>query len=344
MATLPHSEPIKVGVIGVGLHGMNHVRSYAALPTSELVAIADVNAERARTVAEAFNIPGWYTDYHAMLTEAELDAVSIATPDHLHLEPTLAALEAGVHVLLEKPMALTVADAERMVTAAEAAGLKLMVNFANRWQLPTTQAKEALDRGELGHPIYAYVRMINTLYVPTKMLAWTPKTALPHWLLTHATDRVRWFFGSEPKRVFAVSTSGVLKSMGIDTEDLYHATVEFESGAIATFETFWILPETVPLVGSSVFELICSKGYVVVDNSAPVLTIATPEKYTHPNVWGGTLHGEPVGTVHEAVKHFVNCVREDREPLITARDGLAVTRLVCAIVESAEKREIVELN
>jgi predicted dehydrogenase len=337
-------RPIKVGVIGVGLHGMHHVRAYAALPTVELAAIADVNAERAQEVAEEFGVPGCYTDHHTMLAEADLDVVSIATPDHLHLEPTLAALEAGVHVLLEKPMALTVAEAERMVNTAEAAKLKLMVNFAPRWQLPNAQAKDALDRGELGYPIYAYVRMINTLYVPTKMLAWPQKTALPHWLLTHASDRVRWFFGSEPKRVYAVSTSGVLKEMGMDVEDLYHATVEFESGAIATLETFWILPETVPLVGSSIFELICSKGYVVVDNSAPLTTIATPEKYTHPGVFSGTLHGEPVGMVNEAVKHFVKCVQEDREPLITGRDGLAVTRLVCAIVESAEKRDFVEFG
>lgn len=337
-------SPIKVGVIGVGLHGMHHVRAYAALPTVELAAIADVNGERAQAVAEEFGIPKWYTDYREMLAGVDLAVVSIATPDHLHLEPTLAALEAGVHVLLEKPMALTVAEAERMVNTAESAGLKLMVNFAPRWQLPNAQAKDALDRGELGYPVYAYVRMINTLYVPTKMLAWPQKTALPHWLLTHASDRVRWFLGSEPKRVYAVSTSGVLREMGIDVEDLYHATIEFESGAIATLETFWILPETVPLIGSSIFELVCSKGYVVVDNTAPLTTIATPEKYMHPGPFAGVLHGEPVGMVNEAVKHFVKCVIEDREPLITGRDGLAVTGLVCAIVESAKKREIVELN
>ena len=337
-------KPIKVGVIGVGLHGMHHVRAYAALPYVQLAAIADVNAERAQSVAEEFGIPNWYTDYRDMFAATELKLVSVATPDHLHLDPTLAALEAGVHVLLEKPMALTVADAERMVRTAEASDLKLMVNFAPRWQLPNAQAKDALDRGELGYPVYAYVRMVNTLYVPTKMLAWTQNTALPHWLLTHASDRVRWFFDSEPKRIYAVSTSGVLKEKGIDVEDLYHATVEFESGAIATLETFWILPETVPHIGTSIFELICSDGYVVVDNTAPLTTIATPEKYMHPGPFAGDLHGEPVGMVNEAVKHFVKCVLEDRQPLITAHDGLAVTRMVCAIVESAQKKEIVELK
>jgi len=337
------NERLRVGVIGVGLHGMRHVESYLALPTADLVAIADVNEERAREVAHERGIPQWYTDYGQMLERADLQAVSIAVPDHLHFKPTMAALQAGKHVLLEKPMALTVHEAEKMVEAAEKAGLKLMVNFANRWQLPTVMAKEALDKGELGHPIYAYVRMINTIFVPTKMLSWAEKTALPHWLLTHATDRVRWFFGSEAKRVYAVSSSGVLKGMGIDVADLYHATVEFESGAIATFEAFWVLPESMPLVGSSVFELICSKGWVEVDNTAPLFKLATEERYTHPGILAGTVHGEPVGTVYEAVKHFVKCVREGKEPLITGRDGLAVTKIVCAIVESAEKGEVVEL-
>lgn len=306
--------------------------------------MADVNAERVQATAEEFNVPNSYTDYETMLAEAGLDIVSIATPNHLHVEPTLAALEAGVHVLLEKPMALSVADAERMVNAAERQGLKLMVNFAPRWQLSNAQAREALDRGELGQPVYAYVRMINTLYVPTKMLAWTHQTALPHWLLTHAVDRVPWFFGLEPRRGYAVSTLGALKEKGMDVEDLYHATIEFENGAIATLETFWILPETVPLVGSSIFELICSNGYAVADNTAPLMTLATPEKYTHPGSFTGVLYGEPVGVVNEAVKHFVKCVRTGLEPLITARDGLAVTRLACAIVDSAQKREPVLLT
>ncbi len=82
----------------------------------------------------------------------------------------------------------------------------------------------------------------------------------------------------------------------------------------------------------------------MVDNTAPLTTIATPEKYMHPGPFAGVLHGEPIGMVNEAVKHFVKCVLEDRQPLITARDGLAVTRMVCAIVESAQKKEIVELR
>jgi len=336
-------KKLKVGVIGVGLQGMGHVNSYLALPNAELVAVADIDEEKVEKLARERGILQWYTDYHQMLEEADIQAVSIATPDHLHFEPTMAAIQTDKHILLEKPMALTVREAEQMAEAAERTNLKLMVNFAHRWQLPTVMAKEALDRGELGYPVYAYARLNNTLFVPTKMLSWSSRTALPHWIMTHEVDRVRWFFGSEARRVYAVSSSGILKGMGIDVADLYHATVEFENGAIATFESAWILPETMPSVVDCKVHFIFSKGWVDLDHSEPLLKMATQDKYAQPGILAGTLHGEPVGTVYEAVKHFVKCVLEDRPTMVTARDGVAVTKIICAIMESAEKGRPVEL-
>jgi predicted dehydrogenase len=336
-------EELRVGVIGIGLQGMGHVNSYLALPNAELVAVADVDEERVKKLARERGIPRWYTDYHQMLEEADIQAVSIATPDHLHFEPTMAAIQVDKHILLEKPMALTVHEAEQMAEAAERADLKLIVNFSHRFQLPTARVKEALDRGELGYPVYAYARLNNTLFVPTRMLSWSSRTALPHWIMTHEVDRVRWFFGSEAKRVYAVSSSGVLKGMGIDVADLYHATVELENGAIATFESAWILPETMPSVADCKVHFIFSKAWVDLDHSEPVVKMATQDKYAQPGIMAGYLHGEPVGTVYEAVKHFVKCVLEDRPTVVTARDGVAVTKIICAIVESAEKGEVVEL-
>lgn len=334
---------LRVGVIGIGLQGMGHVDSYLALPNAELVAVTDVDERRVKQLARERKIPQWYSDYHQMLKETDIEAVSIATPDHLHLEPTMAAIHAGKHILLEKPMALAVQEAEQMAKAAEKAGLKLMVNFSHRCQLPTVMAKEAVERGELGYPIYAYARVYNTVFVPTKMLSWSSRTALPHWIMSHEVDRIRWFFGSEASRVYAVSSSGVLRGMGIDVADLYQATVEFENGAIATFEAAWILPETMPSMVDCKVHFIFSGGWVDLDHGEPLLKMATQDRYAQPGILAGTLHGEPAGTIYEAVKHFVNCVLEDRPTVVTAQDGVAVTRIVCAIVESAEKGQPVEL-
>jgi predicted dehydrogenase len=140
-----------------------------------------------------------------------------------------------------------------------------------------------------------------------------------------------------------VSSSGVVKKMGRDVADLYHATVEFESGAIAAFESVWILPETLPSVADCKAHFVFSKCWVDLNHSEPVVKMASQNKYAQPGIMAGYLHGEPVGTVYESVKHFVKCVLEDRPTVVTPQYRVAVTKMICAIVESAEKGEVVEL-
>jgi len=138
-------DQVRLGVIGVGLQGQTHLKCYQTLPYAQVVAIADVHEQTLREVGEKFAIPAQYRDYREMLSREELDAVSVVTPDHLHREPVLAAIAAGCHVLCEKPLATGVEDAEAMVTAAKRAGVKLMVNFSNRWQSYLALAKEAVE-------------------------------------------------------------------------------------------------------------------------------------------------------------------------------------------------------
>jgi predicted dehydrogenase len=336
-------EQINVAVIGVGLQGGGHLASYKALEGVNLVAVCDVNEEAARAAAEAIGAAKCYTDYREMLASERLDGVSIVIPDHLHYQPTMAALDAGAHVLLEKPMALSVPEAEEMAAKANAAGLNLMVNFSHRHQLPSILAKQRIDSGEVGQPIYAYARLNNTLFVPTKMLSWAQKTALPHWLITHEMDRIRWFFGSEARKVYAVSYSGVLKSRGYDVADLYQATVTFDNGAIGNVESAWIIPETAPWVADCRTHFICTDGWLDIDHMEPVVKVATHQKYSHPGIMGGVIRGEPVGTVFEAVKHFVRCVQRGEKTDVTPEDGVAITKIACAIVESAATGEPVAL-
>ena len=337
------ARPLRLGIIGAGIMGRQHALTFDYLPQTELVAVADLNEERARELAETYHVPRWFADYNEMLNQVDLDAVSMAVPDHVHRDPALAVIRAGRHLLMEKPLAITVPDAEAIYEAAQEAGIKLSVRFTNRWQLPTIQAKAAVDRGELGDPIYAYTRMINTLHVPTQMLSWSSHTRLAHWLISHAVDRTRWFFGAEATKVYAVSRTGVLQGMGLDTPDVYHATVEFENGAFAAFESYCILPETMPTMAGGYFQFLGSKGWLQVDNNAPTLKIATPERYVEPPARQGLIFGEPTGSVHEGIKDFVKKILEDRDPLITAYDGLQVARICCAIDDAAARGEAIVL-
>jgi len=343
MAKVYEEGTLKYGVIGAGAHGEEHIKCIAAANNAELVAIADLNGPRAQQMAAKYEAREVFEDYHDLLGLDEVDAVSVVLPDHLHRQVCEDAFAAGKHVLVEKPMATSVADAEAIVAAQQAAGKTLMVNWSNRWMHSFAQTKQALAAGELGEPLYCYARLNNTLFVPTQMLSWAGNTRLPFWLICHRYDIARWFFESEAKRVYAVCRSVKLKSMGIDTPDFYQATVEFENGCVGNFESCWIMPESMPSVVDSKFELVCTDGYVNVDAALPDFVLATNEKQSNRGVLYGEVMGEPVGFVNQSIKHFINSVLLGREPLITGYDGLMITKALAAMVESAETGQPVDL-
>jgi predicted dehydrogenase len=339
-----HHPILNVGVVGVGVQGESHVKCYQALPHARVTAVCDANAERLAEVAAKYGVPATCATYEELFARDDVDAVSLVLPDHLHREVAEKAFAAGKHVLLEKPLATTVADAEAILAARDRAGRKLMVNWSNRWMMAFAQTKQALDAGELGDPLYCYARLNNTIYVPTKMLSWSANTQLPHWLICHRLDIARWYFGSEAARVTAVRRYGVLRDLGLDTPDFYQATIEFQNGCVGNFESCWILPESLPWMVDSKFQLICTQGYVNIDPLVPAHVKATAGTHHLAGFLFGDVMGEPRGFVRDAIEHFVDCVLDDREPLITGEDGLAITRTLCAVIEAAETEKAVELK
>lgn len=336
----------KFGVIGVGTWGENHVRAYAQNPRSELVAVSDINEERAKKIGSQYGV-SYYTDYMKMLADRTIEAVSVATPDFLHREACVAAAEAGKHVLVEKPLATTVEDAEAIVNAARKSGVKLMVDFHNRWNPPFVQAKKALEDKELGDPIYIFARINNTKLSPTSFLKWASRSKVIWFLTAHTCDLVRWLFQDEAQSVYAAATSRVLTSRGIKTPDLYTAIVKFRKGGIATLESTWILPNTMPGVGwgewtglGIAFEMqIVGSGGAYFVRPFPNQAV---QKYTDSGYsWPDTnatyfVDGKWGGFAIESINHFVDCVADDRVPSATWEDGLAVTKTICAMERSAE--------
>jgi len=334
---------LRYGVVGVGVQGESHAQCAATAPNATLVAVCDLNEARARAIGLKYGARHVFTDYRDLFAVDEIEAVSLVLPDHLHREVAEAALAAGKHVLLEKPMATTVADAEAILAAQQASGKQLMVNWSNRWMHAFAQTKDALVRGDLGDPLYCYARLNNTLYVPTQMLSWSADTRLPFWLICHRYDIARWYFGSEAKRVNAVCRSVKLKSLGLDTPDFYQATVEFANGCVGNFESCWIMPESMPYMVDSKFELVCTEGFVNIDPARPNFLMATNQKQLDKGTLYGEVMGVPVGFVYQAFQHFVNCCLRDETPLITGEDGLQITKALVAMVDSAETGRPVDL-
>src|SRR5437773_84043 len=152
-------DQVGFGVIGTGIvGGAWHAYVYSHSPKAKLVAVCDLNEQRANEVGQKYGARKVYTDYRELLANPEVQAVSIATPDFAHREIAVAAAEAGKHILVEKPIATTVEDAEAIVNAAKKAGVKLMVDFHNRVNPPFANAKQSIQSGELGKPAYIYAR------------------------------------------------------------------------------------------------------------------------------------------------------------------------------------------
>lgn len=333
-------------VIGAGLWGSTQARIFAEHPAVDLLAICDSDPERARKAAESAGAKRWCTDFADIAADDSICAVGIATPDFAHTAPALAVLRARKHLLVEKPLAFTVEECEQIIAAAREAGVKLMVDFHNRWSPPFFKAKAAIDEGEIGAPMYIYYRLSDTIFVPTKMLSWASKSTVAWFLASHCLDTIHWLLGERPTRVYCVQRSRVLASRGITTPDYYQTTLEFPSGATALMENSWILPQTTPNIIDLKCEIVGDQGALYVDGSHHrMLERYTQSEASYPDIFvAPTVHGKPLGFAVESIRHFVDCVVNDREPLVTGDDGLAATRVIQAMEQSAQAGAAVELR
>lgn len=339
------------GVIGVGTWGQLHARVYASTSGARLAALCDANSERARQISESLGGVPVYDDYRELLADPSVQAVSIVLPDFLHREAAVAAAEAGKHLLLEKPLATTEEDAQAILKAAEAAGVTLFVDFHNRWSPLFQPLKQALDAGELGAPQMVTYRLNDTLFVPTQMLKWAAQSSVAWFLSSHCLDTLLWLLNARQgadtiERLTCVARKRLLREeYGVDTPDFYLTTLEWKSGLVCQMENAWILPES----GPSVFDLKCqfvgARGAFFIDGSHHGAVQKQAQQASYPDAFvAPTVNGQPVGFGAESIRHFARCVIEGRKPLVDGLDGLAVTRLILKMEESARLRQPVEVG
>ena len=333
------------GVIGTGLWGEFHALVYSTHAGAQLVAVCDANAERAEQIAKKYGARRWYTKYSDLLADKEVDAVTVATPDHLHCEIGVAAARAGKDILMEKPLALTVADCQAIIAVASKAGVKLMVDFHNRWNPPFNMLKQSIEKGDLGEPQLINARLNNTIWVPTEMLRWAGQSATIWFTGSHLIDLVCWLTSSMVTRVYSVSRSKVLVARGIPTPDFFETTLEFANGAVAFVENCWILPNSEPNVVDFKLRCIGSKGSATVDTTHNRTFEHYGERAAYRDVLGMvSVFGQQQGFALESIHYFADCVIDNRQPSPTGEDGLRNTAVICAALKSAETRQPVEMQ
>ena len=337
---------VKMAIVGAGIWGENHARIYNAHPFAEVVALCDMNLEKARDVAHRVNIPQVYSDYNEMFEKSGCDAVAVVTPDFLHADVAVAAAEHKKHILIEKPLATTAEDVHRMVKAIRENGVRAMVDLHNRWSPPFNAAYEAIQRGDLGEVYSAYIRLNDIKWVATDMLRWASKSSILWFLGSHSLDTLRWMFHDEVKRVYSVSRSGVLKDLGVDTVDEYLTTIEFRNGGIAQMENGWITPNANPCVNDIKFNILGTKGMIALDvSNHNLIQMYTDEKVTVPDVLvQNHIFGNPKGFAFESIRSFVDCLLTGEEFHVSLEDAANTSLAILAIMESAEKRMPVDVE
>lgn len=339
------TEKLRVAVVGAGILGSRHARVFAEQPDCELIAVVDINSVRAEQVAQTHGHGvRAFTDYEAMLQSVEVDAVAIATPDHLHCAPVVAALQAGKHVFMEKPLATTAQDARDIVAAAAAANVVAMVNYSQRFVSDHVWIKQALETGELGKPAFILSVKFDTLSVPTGMIAsWAAQTSPLYFMSSHDLDLVHWFLGADPIEVFAQEVRGTLNAQGINVHDGLNALIQFEDGVSANFHSSWIHPNTYPRVSDGYLQIIGSEGaltYHARTRTAELYNARGGQevKFSGPHT-ADIVDGKITGAFTASLRHFVECIREGCEPATSPRRVLPTAEVQAAAIQSLGSKQ-----
>lgn len=336
-----------MGVIGAGVWAETHCITYDLAPNAELLAVCDLIPEKAETLAKKYSAKNVYTDYREMLGNSSIDAVAVVTPDFAHKQPVVDAANAGKHILVEKPMATTLADAIEMNEAAKRNKVILMPDFHNRWNPCFVTAKDSIADGSLGAPKYLYIRHSNTKNVPFTMLNWSSKSSVLWFLGAHACDLARFIMESNVVKAYTVSRKEVLQAAGIDSPDFFASILEFENGGVATIENSWILPDVLPSLGEFRAEILCERGMHNIEFNTSDACVT----YTEQNGRGSSrdlyaqnlVYGRLKGFCYDSILHFLDCIENGTNLICDGIDGIENTRTLEAMSNSLESGQPVKI-
>ncbi len=340
---------LRCGVVGLGM-GKGHIRGFQNDPNCAVVAIADLNEELLGKCKEEFEIEQAYTDAEEMFAKANLDIVSIVTPNKFHNPLTVAALKSNCNVLCEKPMAMNLAEAQEMKRVADECGKKLAINFSYRFSQMSYALKQQVDSGVVGDIYFGRTIWRRRRGCP-KFGGWFGTKELAGGgplidLGVHRIDLALWLMGHpNPISVCGNTYNIIAKRMAeeqkkhFSVEDLAAGIVKFDNGATLIVEASWAMNNNQN--EHMITELYGNKGGIVQKNVGGGYQF-TAEVYSEE---GGNLYtkvlDKAVGDVPSSMTEFANAVLEDREPMNTAEHGIKVQKILDGLYLSSEEgREI----
>ncbi|MFN8455805.1 MAG: Gfo/Idh/MocA family oxidoreductase [Anaerolineae bacterium] len=334
---------LRIGVLGTGIINQDfHLPVLRNHPQAEVVAAANHRPESLQRLAADFNIPKTYTDFAAMAVDPDIDAVINGLPNHLHAPVTIQMLEAGKHVLCEKPMALNVAEGEQMIAAAERSGRKLMIAHMWRFDRETVWLRDLIANGRLG-TIFKVKSHAIWLYDGPKPGSWfvTPEYAGGGALADmgiHSIDTLRHILGgARPVKVFA-KTGTYFKDIPLD--DTATVMLEFEGGVVGLIEAGWYHLYADGLEGYT--QAYGTKGYARILPAELQTSIEGVWSVTKPDMPKRQQQCD-LPMYQTQMDHFIDCILNDQEPSPNGPDVLWSMKILEAAYRSAKIGEAVTI-
>ncbi|MAT75464.1 hypothetical protein CMK14_10030 [Candidatus Poribacteria bacterium] len=326
------SNKVKAAIIGLGWAGCEHLKGYAENPLSDVVAVCDMDQERANQVAQENNVPRTFTDHRQLLEQEDIDVVSIGLPNFLHAPVTIDALNAGKHVLCEKPPARNAEEAIAMAKAAEKNGKTLMYALVLRFAGDAQTLRKMVDDGELGQVYFGKAGYVRRRGIPIGAGGWFVDKSRSGGgglidIGVHALDRCWWLMGApKPVSVLGATFSHfrhlVPEEIKYDVDDSAFAQIRFKNGATLMLEATWALN----LPGGGYIQIAGTKAGGKIDP----LTIYKDDQDLTPEVTRDNPY-------RAEVNHFIDCVLNGKTPISSAEQGVTLMKMLDAIYTSSDK-------
>ncbi len=353
-------KDIGVAVVGAGRIGTLRANLISTHPGVRFLAVSDLEAARAQKLSESVGAQVHSADNLEVISHPDVDAVVVSTPEHDHAEAIIQALELGKPVLVEKPITLTLEDADRVIAAAERTGAELRVGYAQRFKRRYMLAKEQIEEGRLGRIIAATGRTCNTRAQGMQILQRSAHATPVLDVLTYWVDMACWFLeGRRPVEVVARGHGVIYKAAGYEVDDVTWAIITFDDGAIVNLGVFYALPEKYPALGQSVrLEIYGTDGVLMLDEDHKDELLYTDKGIPHAYIPGHSVNmaflssttpgdwalGDYWGPLLDETRSWLDHLVTGRPcHLATAEQARQTLEVTIAIEKSARTREAVKL-
>lgn len=329
---------LNIGVIGLGVMGSSHAQIYHRIPGVNVKAVCDSREDTLLSIASQYGADA-YKDYHDMLKDKSIDAVSICMPDNLHVDAVLTAVKANKHILLEKPLADTLANARVIYEAVKGYSKVFAIGYNLRHDTRYTRAKSAIDNDEIGQIVHMYSRRNSGIGGPLRFIG---HSDLSMHVMVHDINIINWMMPSRPVRVYARRRDLVLKEHGMT--DTILAIVTYEDGAIVSMEASWIMNPKWPSAVDDQLEVVGTKGVLYVEGCDRGYCLVNDDGVKRPDTrYRPIVNDHFAGALSEELLAFAGCAQTTDLPLANAEEGLMDLRVVDAIersVRSGREEEI----